>query len=158
MIWNQFLKKDTRLSTGLKVLRKKISDLQNLSSTVEIEMSRHSSVMDNKIQRMEYLLKKSKEVCTQMEKNIAILKTLKKQEAGQLEPSAMSSKPTVSETKSEKPKQQTNVQAIHLKMVKEKPTDRPKPAYFGESPFVKLGFVESHKPKSEERHPPDPPL
>ena len=159
LIWNQFLKKDTRLSTGLKILRKKISDLQNLSSTVDTQVDRQGALMDEKFQRMEHLLQKSKEVCQQLESRIEIALALKNNDYAEPagfpkpNPSVEKSK-TLEGIKNPKPRflketpiskkesiKSSAIKAIHLKMVKDKPA-KPKQAYFGESPFVKLGFVE----------------
>ncbi len=209
LIWNQFLKKDTRLSTGLKVLRKKISELQNLSLSVETQVDRHNSVVNDKIQRMEYLLKKTTQLCLRMEHNIKIATALtnkdltnkdltnkdltnkdltnkdltnkdltnkdltnkdltnkghegqtdqldktepvSERESRILKPNFKNKQaPPDSLEKSSSP----TVQALHLKMVREKPV-QPKQLYFGDSPFVKMGFVEP--PEKDKKHP-DPAL
>ena len=155
LIWNQFLKKDTRLSTGLKVLRKKISDLQTLSLTVETQVDRHNSVMDEKIQRMEYLLQKSKEVCQQMEKTIEVALALKSEKTPDIQSQSTKNpliqprfKPALSSKEGLKTQpSSSSIKAIHLKMLKEKPVNKPKPLIFGESPFAKLGFVEPQEAK-----------
>ena len=146
LIWNQFLKKDTRLSTGLKVLRKKISELQNLSVAVESQMDRQSFAMNDKIQRLEYLLQKSQEVCQRMEKAIELASARPNKEGDKEVKSPApqqqhlnNEKPAFSAEKSPNP---PPLKAIHLKMLKNK-APKPKQPYFGESPFVKLGFVES---------------
>ena len=184
LIWNQFLKKDTRLSTGLKVLRKKISELQNLSLSVDTQVDRHNSVVNDKIQRMEYLLKKTSQICQRMEHNIKIATALSNKDLspkdlskdqgpeGKAEPlnkaelldktepvpsaeerESLILKPNFKDKEEaralERPPSSTE-QVRHLKMVREKPA-RPKQLYFGESPFVKIGFVES--PEKDKKHP-----
>ena len=62
LIWNQFLRKDTRLNTGLQVLRKKISDLENLSLKVETQVNRQMSLLSERSKKMEILLKQSREI------------------------------------------------------------------------------------------------
>ena len=76
LIWNQFLKKDTRLSTGLQVLRKKISDLENLSVNVSAQISRQMSAGEEKVQKLEYLLKAGHALCDRLERNIEIARAL----------------------------------------------------------------------------------
>ena len=76
LIWNQFLKKDTRLSIGLQVLRKKISDLENLSLAVDAQGERHRSNMKEKSQDLELLLQQGRELCRRLEKNIEITRAL----------------------------------------------------------------------------------
>ena len=161
LIWNQFLKKDTRLNTGLKVLRKKISDLQNLSLAVDTQIDRHSSVMNDKIQRLEYLLQKSKEACQQMEKTIELASQLKNKDYLHNTPGSEQTQgaenrasegrhtesPPLSLTESSS---SSAIKGRHLKMVKNKPAQQKQP-YFGESPFIKLGFVEP--PGTENKKP-----
>ena len=76
LIWNQFLKKDTRLSTGLQLLRKKINELENLSVTVSSQMERQMSLARDKVEDLELLLKSAKENSEHLEKLIQTAQTL----------------------------------------------------------------------------------
>ena len=76
LIWNQFLKKDTRLSTGLQLLRKKINELENLSVNVSAQMDRQMSLARDKVEDLELLLKSAKENCEYLENLIQTAQTL----------------------------------------------------------------------------------
>ena len=76
LIWHQFLKKDTRLSTGLQVLRKKTGDLENLSLTVDTQVDRQMQALNQKSQHFENLLKQGRQLCKQLEKNIESARAL----------------------------------------------------------------------------------
>jgi len=144
LIWNQFLKKDTRLSTGLQVLRKKISDLENLSLTVEALVDRKMSMVNERTRKMEALLKKTKEVSDKLEENIELAKAL--------------SKAHLSEKKeSFKPPEQQHLKQKEYKLKKETPRfekeqgtkivaeKKEKQIQFGKSPFNDLEFIENNK-------------
>ena len=79
LIWNQFLKKDTRLSTGLQLLRKKISELENLSVNVSAQMERQMSLARDKVEDLELLLKSAKENSDRLEQLIQTTQTLGEQ-------------------------------------------------------------------------------
>ena len=151
LIWNQFLKKDTRLSTGLQVLRKKITDLENLSLTVEAQVDRHMSIVNERTRRLELLAQKTKTLCEQLEKNIKIAHSKKKYDI-----SSLNKKVTKEESHSSSIKTSPNVEELknkdassglassHLKMVKEQPSSNKQRQFqFGKSPFTDLDFMES---------------
>lgn len=148
LIWNQFLKKDTRLSTGLQVLRKKITDLENLSLTIEAQVDRHMSIMNERTRRLESLLQTSKTLCEQMESYIKMAHSFeKKNDSSYLSEKTKGSElpppSSVVET-SKKDTIHSKLPSSHLKMVKEQPsTKRRKELQFGKSPFTDLDFVES---------------
>lgn len=150
LIWNQFLKKDTRLSTGLQVLRKKITDLENLSLTIEAQVDRHMSIMNERTRRLESLLQTSKTLCEQMESYIKIVHSVeKKNDSSYLsEKTKGSVLPPPPSSVVEKSKDEDTIRSklpsSHLKMVKEQPsTKKRKKLQFGKSPFTDLDFMES---------------
>ncbi len=151
LIWNQFLKKDTRLSTGLQVLRKKITDLENLSLTVEAQVDRHMSVINERTRRLESLVHTTKALCERLEKNIKVAQSEKKHDLSYLDenakekesrPSSMDNVSNVKELKNKTPS--AELASSHLKMVKaQSVTKKPRQLHFGKSPFTDLDFVES---------------
>ena len=66
LIWDQFLKKDSRLSIGLQVLRKKMNELENLSLNVEDQVTKHMKQLQDKTLQIENALKQSKALIKQM--------------------------------------------------------------------------------------------
>lgn len=158
LIWNQFLKKDTRLSTGLQVLRRKITDLENLSLTVEAQMDRHQSLIKDRTQNMESLLRTAKVLSERLEKNIKTIQALNNKSSSPEEnlqtdknlqsyPPVKESHPVLQSRASSK-KQETSSSfrdlnspaCSHLKMVK---TQSDKKLQFGKSPFSNIDFVDS---------------
>ncbi len=120
LIWDQFLKKDSRLSTGLQVLRKKMSELETLSLKVDDQVHRQMSVFIKKTEKLEWLLKKADTLCKQLEKDLDRGLVLKQKVAmKELSPQ---------EKKSSSPEAQQAFQ-------------------FGESPFEEINFVNYSKPK-----------
>ena len=157
LIWNQFLKKDTRLSTGLQVLRRKITDLENLSLTVEAQMDRHQSLIKDRTQNLESLLQATKALCERLEKNIKIAQALEStgvpprenqqiRKKPQSSPVVRESKPVLQSRFPTKEQEADSVRALnssacsHLKMVK---TQSDKKLQFGKSPFSDLDFIDS---------------
>ncbi|MYE07395.1 MAG: hypothetical protein F4X95_01400 [Oligoflexia bacterium] len=167
LIWNQFLKKDARLSTGLQVLRKKIGDLENLSLSVESQVDHSLSLVQEKTQKLESLLQTAKQLCDRIEKNIKVIETLKDSDLEELAVKANYKKlstelrdPSLSETKLTNPKEATSPFQLkeplpplkrssspssHLKMVTKSSSQNPpkKRLEFGESPFKNIEFIDS---------------
>ena len=155
LIWNQFLRKDTRLSTGLQVLRKKISDLENLSLSVEAQVDRQMSVVNERSRRMESLLQKTKDICEHLENNIKIAQALKNSHS----PDSKKQKRLEETPPAQKLELNTQIEEyslkekkfVHspsttspLKMVKERSSlDKQRKFQFGDSPFTDLDFMES---------------
>ena len=147
LIWNQFLRKDTRLNTGLQVLRKKICDLENLSLTVESQVDRQMSLVNEKTRKMESLVRQSKELCEKLEKNLKMVKALEHSPEERVTNSSHVNPPDVKPINKSHP-EETNSSfsknsPAHLKMVKENPLNKQKRFHFGESPFTHLDFMES---------------
>ena len=145
LIWNQFLRKDTRLNTGLQVLRKKISDLENLSLTVESQVDRQMSLVSERARRMESLLKQGKELCEKLEKNLNLIKDLDhlSYEKSSSSVPTTTNKKSFNKTPLEKTEKVFPIEnsPSHLKMVKE--VNKQKKFHFGKSPFTQMDFVES---------------
>lgn len=146
LIWNQFLRKDTRLNTGLQVLRKKIGDLENLSLNVESQVDRQMSLVGEKTRKMESLLRQSKELCDTLEKHLQMVKALEPSPEERATDSSHVNPPEVKPIKNhqkEAKKSFSKNSPAHLKMVKENPLNKQKRFQFGKSPFTHLDFIES---------------
>ena len=70
LIWDQFLKKDSRLSTGLKVLRKKTGELEGLSVKVDDQIARQLSLLQEKSKHFEVLIKKATQLNEQLNQHL----------------------------------------------------------------------------------------
>lgn len=70
LIWDQFLKKDSRLSTGLKVLRKKTGELEGLSVKVDDQITRQLSLLQEKSKHFEVLIKKATQLNEQLNQHL----------------------------------------------------------------------------------------
>ena len=151
LIWNQFLKKDTRLSAGLKALKKKISELQNLSIRVENQMDRQMSTLSERSRKMESLLQKTKDYCERMEKNLKIAKAL--EEYQKAEKQGIAHLPHDDASALKQPIETRPPVSAHLKMVQKKDMPRKKRPAFGESPFTNLDFIENPSKKMGEPSP-----
>ena len=159
LIWNQFLKKDTRLSTGLQVLRRKITDLENLSLTVSAQVDRQLALINDKAKELESLLQNARVVCDRLEKNIKAVQALENSPTGEnqivgknvqtsrmedpalQDPSSFVEAKESSSTKSSSDKSSSNYP--HLKMVKTQSSHKKKKMHFGESPFTDIDFIDS---------------
>lgn len=166
LIWSQFLKKDARLSTGLQILRKKLSDLENLSLSVENQVDHSLSLVNEKTRKLESLLQTAKGLCDRIEKNIKVIKSLNDLEIEKL---------TVKESDKKNKKEEKDLSlseikmnkknhrglpstpneplitlkrtspSSHLKMVTEPSSKKnhKKRLEFGESPFKNIDFIDS---------------
>ena len=157
------LKEDTRLSMGLQILRKKINDLESLALSVETQIDRQMSMVNERTRRMESLLKKSKEFSEHLEKNIKIARSLGEihsilleEEANQekLKDNKLNSLKEKSTLESKfatkhflESKKNKYLDKVASKKNVEQAKDEKKPKFqFGESPFLNIDFVSSlHK-------------
>ena len=122
LIWDQFLKKDSRLSTGLQVLRKKMHKLDTLSIQVNEQVNKQLSALKEQSKQFQELMKEAQALCERLEKTIHIAKNLNSKDHA----SAKSSESHLTHT------------LTHP--VKEKPVFQ-----FRKSPFVDVDFVASKK-------------
>ena len=161
LIWNQFLKKDTRLSTGLQVLRRKITDLENLSLTVSAQVDRQLPLVNDKAKKLETLLQNARAVCDRLEKNIKMAQALENppvmqdknhQPTGKNVPPSPSTRaedealqnPSAFVKAKESPSStKPSSDYPHLKMVKTPSSSKKKKMHFGESPFTDIDFIDS---------------
>ena len=166
LIWNQFLRKDTRLSMGLQILRKKISDLESLALNVEMQVDRQMSMVNERTRRMESLLQKTKELSDHLERNIKIARSLEEIHSVLLEEESNQKQVKESKISSLKEKsaidnQFTEEHFFESKKIKKlknvnsserKATplegDKKQKFQFGESPFVNIDFVPSLSKKN----------
>lgn len=166
LIWNQFLKKDTRLSMGLQILRKKISDLESLALNVEMQVDRQMSMVNERTRRMESLLQQTKELSDHLERNIKIARSLEEihsvlleeeSQQKQAKESTMNSlkeEPVIDDqftmkhfVESKKIKKEESVDTAKKETTRLK-GDKKKKFHFGESPFTNIEFVPSLSKKN----------
>ena len=68
IIWNQFLRKDTRLSIGLQVLQKKMDLLENFSEKSDIQLRKGIELLDKKNKELEKIVKEARFCIFKLEK------------------------------------------------------------------------------------------
>lgn len=127
LIWDQFLKKDSRLSTGLQILRKKMTELESLSVQVSSQVSRQIFASQEKCRQLEEMIKKAELVCSSLEKQI---QTANSYSVKQL-------KIVHKETPIKPPSTKDPVKEENL-------------FQFGESPFKDVDFINSTSDKTPE--------
>ncbi len=134
LIWDQFLKKDSRLSTGLKILRKKTGELEELSIKVENQVTKQLSLLKDKTQHFESLVKKARQINEELRQH--------------MESKAFTSPPPKASEKASsplKPHFSPRQKLTWLEVVKGSPASRgentkedDKVIQFGRSPFTDL--------------------
>ena len=132
LIWDQFLKKDSRLSTGLKVLRKKTGELEGLSVKVDDQIARQLSLLQEKSKHFEVLIKKATQLNEQLNQH---LKT------GESRPFPPSSSPAPHRTETIDPKMNWLEVVTPPSSSKGRAAASPKQdkvIHFGRSPFKDL--------------------
>ena len=67
LIWDQFLKKDSRLSTGLHILRKKMQELEHLSLKVDHQVNRQMSVLEERKEEVAFQIQEARRLRNQLE-------------------------------------------------------------------------------------------
>ena len=130
IIWNQFLRKDTRLSIGIKVLQKKMDVLEDFSQKTDIQLSKGIDLLDKKNRELEKIVSEARFCIFKMEKLI----------------SGFESKNLLMQ-KSHKSPGASKKQSIE--------SEKTKQFNFGDSPFSNLSFIEHSK---EFKKNPSPPL
>ncbi len=123
LIWDQFLKKDSRLSTGLQVLRKKMHKLDTLSVQVNEQVNKQLSALKEQSKQFQDLMQQAQKVCERLEKAIHIATNLSDQSKN----TDGNHKPSKNDSVSPHQGQQKAV------------------FQFGKSPFVDVDFVDSKK-------------
>ena len=147
VIWNQFLKKDTRLSIGLKVLQKKMNLLEDLSQKTDTQLRKGIELLDKKNRELEKIVSEARFCIFKMEKLILNFES----KASEKQPSA---KLSVLKEKEKRTKPLEIPPSLSSK-TKEKLKRKTK-FQFGESPFVQ--FVEKSKDKRKSPHESSPDL
>lgn len=136
LIWNQFLRKDTRLSIGLNILRKKINELENLSINVEAQVDNNMSEISKKNNQLQALLQKTEIICLNLENNIKKAEAL--QELNLRNNNTINPDLTLKTDLPVEPQSVTKKAPSHyLKMVKNNTSAENKKKFeFGKSPFT----------------------
>ena len=70
IIWNQFLKKDTRLSVGLNILQKKMTLLEDFSQKTDHQLRKGIDLLDKKNRELEKIVSEARFCIFKMEKLI----------------------------------------------------------------------------------------
>jgi len=147
IIWNQFLRKDTRLSMGLKILQKKMTLLEAFSQKTDLQLRKGISLLDKKNRELEKIVNEARFCIFKMEKLILGFET-------------ESSKKTTSHSRKELislvEKKEVPAKADEKKpltLIENKKSKKTTEFQFGESPFASLQFIESPK-KEEKKTPP----
>ena len=144
IIWNQFLRKDTRLSMGLKILQKKMTLLDDFSQKTDLQLRKGIDLLDKKNRELEKIVSEARFCIFKMEKLIlgfetaAVKKSASKKKSISLVQKKEASTAPPSEKKS-------------LSLIEHKKPEKTK-FQFGESPFASLQFVETSK--KEKKNPP----
>ena len=156
LIWDQFLKKDSRLSIGLQVLRKKMNELENLSLHVEDQVTKHMKHIQDKTLQIESAIKQSKFLIKQLENLNQEIKEASKTPDNLRQPNY---------NKTHHPVPSSHNKENHLKP---KGKDAPSPflktkentrrqqrsaLLFSQSPFQQIDFTYSKKGIKEEHSP-----
>ena len=68
LVWNQFLRKDARLSIGLKILQKKMDVLENFSEKIDLQLSKGVELLDKKNRELEKIIGEARFCIFKMEK------------------------------------------------------------------------------------------
>ena len=68
LVWNQFLRKDARLSIGLKILQKKMDILENFSEKIDLQLSKGVELLDKKNRELEKIIGEARFCIFKMEK------------------------------------------------------------------------------------------
>jgi len=78
LIWDQFLKKDSRLSTGLHILRKKMQELEHLSLKVDHQISRQLSILAERKEEVAFQIREARQLHDQLEDTLKKLQPARK--------------------------------------------------------------------------------
>ena len=71
IIWHQFLRKDARLSVGLKVLQKKMNMIENFSKQTDMQLIKGIELLDKKNKDLEKIVSEARFCIFKMEKLIS---------------------------------------------------------------------------------------
>ncbi len=151
IIWNQFLRKDTRLSMGLKILQKKMTLLEDFSQKADHQLRKGIDLLDKKNRELEKIVGEARFCIFKMEKLILGLETetSKKTASKKKSVSLVEKKTELGKTDEKKP----------LTLIENEKNEKTK-FQFGESPFAGLQFIESSKKERKDTPPydssPDP--
>lgn len=121
LIWDQFLKKDSRLSTGLHILRKKMQELEHLSLKADHQISRQMSMLAERKEELDFQIQEARRLHDQLEDTLKKLQPVKEK--------ALSEK-TASTVKTEKIDSS------------QKDKDKLPEFHFGNSPFIDSSYEE----------------
>ena len=149
IIWSQFLRKDTRLSMGLKILQKKMSMLEDFSQKTDLQLRKGIDLLDKKNRELEKIVNEARFCIFKMEKLILGFET----SAGKKPPvpSAPKKKSISLVEKKEASQKGQPSKEKSLALIEKGKTEKNK-FQFGESPFASLQFIES--PKKEKKNSP----
>ena len=145
LIWNQFLKKDTTLNVGLKVLQNKMNLLETFSQKTDQQLRQGIELLDQKNQDLEKIVKEARFCIFKMEKLTHNFENMKN------EPDSKNKISLVQEP-------DKKLALVEKEETKEKDQDKNSKFQFGESPFSHLSFAEhpAAQKKDSDEEPPSP--
>ena len=138
LIWDQFLKKDSRLSTGLHVLRKKMRELEDLSAEVDHQMQAYKAEFSSQVKE----LKQSTQIMASQIPQASALARALEEHLKALKPFIEAPQPAEKTVKNVKSPQNPAVQSLPVKSEPPKnlsAQDKKVHFQFGESPFIDPG-------------------
>lgn len=135
LLWNQFLKKETRLSTGLKVLQKKLDMVEKFAHQTDMTFQKRELLLNKKQKEIEKAINEARFCIFKMEK---LQDTITNKPTEQTQPSAEQPIRLVDTDKEVD--------------IKKSDTEQETPNHFnfGESPFLELQFIDKEKDSKEE--------
>ena len=145
VVWNQFLRKDTRLSIGLKILQKKMDVLENFSEKSDIQLRKGVELLDKKNRELERIVNEARFCIFKMEKLITGIENKSKnlpKPSNKTKISLVRSAPEQNKTAFSSKKQKP--------IVIQEP---PQKFSFGESPFSHLNFVDTRRKEPQPKQP-----
>ena len=155
IIWHQFLRKDARLSVGLKVLQKKMNMIENFSKQTDMQLIKGIELLDKKNKDLEKIVSEARFCIFKMEKLISSFE--------EKNHSIFNKKPVENQNPVEKQNEiqrQQEKTSSRLSLVEEKTSSKKSKFDFGESPFSDLNFVSGDKNQKKKsvdiELPPDP--
>ena len=157
LIWSQFLKKDTSLHVGLKVLHKKMSLLEDFSHKTDQQLRAGIELLDQKNKDLEKIVKEARFCIFKMEKLIHNFDSIKKEDS----PDEEKKKIALVQNKTDAPIKKSNLSLIEKENESSQSQKKISKFQFGESPFANLNFVEKSTSRkkdsdSSDEEPPSP--
>ena len=162
VIWHQFLRKDARLSVGIKVLQKKMNMLETLSHQTDVQLNKGITLLDKKNKDLEKIVSEARFCIFKMEKLLSGFEEKNSQffKKNQNPSSQKISLVSDSEKNSQKESEKNFQHASDLQQTSEKNSSGIKKIAlvkkvkfnFGESPFSRIKEEKEDKSSQKESY------